>query len=64
MDTTTDEVILDLLKTAAAAHGAFEAEELGGVYDEEWPEWYAAHMTSALAARGYRLVADSTADAR
>ena len=57
MDTTTNDVILGLLKAAAAAHGEFEAEELGGVYDEEWPEWYAAHMTGALAALGYRLVA-------
>lgn len=62
MDLTTRDVILELLKGAAAAHGEFEAEELGGVYDEEWPEWYAAHMTNALAALGYRLVATSAAD--
>ena len=63
MDASTNEVILDVLKGAAAAHGVFEAEELGGVYDDEWPEWYAAHMTNALAALGYRLVADATTDA-
>ena len=63
MDATTNEVILDVLKGAAAAHGVFEAEELGGAYDDEWPEWYAAHMTNALAALGYRLVADATTDA-
>jgi len=63
MDATTNEVILDVLKGAAAAHGVFEAEELGGVYDDEWPEWYAEHMTNALAALGYRLVADATTDA-
>ena len=57
--TTTNEVFLGLLTEAAAAHGAFEAEELDGVYDEEWPAWYAAHMTSSLAARGYRLVKDA-----
>ncbi|WP_448808832.1 hypothetical protein [Agromyces bauzanensis] len=56
MHTTTREVILDLLIRTAAAHGAYEAEELGGVYDEQWPEWYATHMADALAARGYRLV--------
>ncbi|NLP84817.1 hypothetical protein HF576_13245 [Microbacterium sp. CFH 90308] len=63
MDATTNEVILDVLKGAAAAHGVFEAEELGGVHDDEWPEWYAAHMTNALAALGYRLVADATTGA-
>ncbi|HVL62277.1 MAG TPA: hypothetical protein VM430_12845 [Microbacterium sp.] len=61
--TTTNEVILGLLTEAAAAHGAYEAEELGGVYDEEWPAWYAAHMTSSLAARGYRLATDAKASA-
>ena len=54
--TTTRDVILDLLTQAAAAHGVYEAEQLGGVYDEQWPEWYAAHMTDALAASGYRLI--------
>ena len=53
--TTTRGVILELLRQAAAAHGAYEADELGGVYDERWPEWYAAHMSEALAAQGYRL---------
>lgn len=52
----TSEILLDLLRQAAAAHGIHEQEELGGVYDEAWPAWYAAHMTRALAERGYRLV--------
>jgi hypothetical protein len=52
----TSEILLDLLRQAADAHGIHEQEELGGVYDEAWPEWYAAHMTRALAERGYRLV--------
>jgi hypothetical protein len=30
-----------LLKAAGEAHGVFEREELGGVYDEDWPAWYA-----------------------
>jgi hypothetical protein len=59
MDTTTTDVILDVLKRAAAAHGVHEAEELGGIYDEQWPEWYAAHMTRTLAELGYRLVGPS-----
>lgn len=48
-------VILDALKKAAAAHGVHEAEDLGGVYDEQWPEWYADHMAATLADAGYRL---------
>jgi hypothetical protein len=51
-----DKILLGLLEQAAAAHGVHEQEELGGVYDEAWPEWYAAHMARALAEQGYRLV--------
>jgi hypothetical protein len=50
------EILLDLLEQAAAAHGIHEQEDLGGVYDEAWPEWYAEHMARALAEQGYRLV--------
>ncbi|HEU4465894.1 MAG TPA: hypothetical protein VFR98_05150 [Agromyces sp.] len=53
--TTTRDVILDLLVEAADAHGVYEAAELGGVYDQGWPDWYATHMTAALEAKGYRL---------
>jgi hypothetical protein len=49
-------ILLDLLKQAAAAHGIHEAEVLGGVYDIEWPQWYATHMANRLAETGYRLV--------
>lgn len=52
---TTTEVLLDALKRAAAAHGIHEAKDLGGVYDEDWPQWYAAHMTRTLADTGYEL---------
>ena len=52
---TTAEVLLDALKRAAAAHGIHEANDLGGVYDEDWPQWYAAHMTQTLAEVGYEL---------
>ena len=40
---TTDRIdaIEALLAEAAAAHGVFEATELGGVYDAAWPRWYA-----------------------
>ncbi|WP_162605998.1 hypothetical protein [Jiangella aurantiaca] len=52
----TQEIILDLLQQAAAAHGEYEADVLGGKHDEEWPQWYAAYMARALAAAGYRIV--------
>jgi hypothetical protein len=56
LDPRPNELVLDLLKQAAAAHGVHEKEDLGGVYDEAWPEWYAEHMTRTLAERGYRIV--------
>lgn len=56
---STTELLLDLLKRAAAAHHMYEQGELKGVYDKDWPQWYAEHMTKALAASGYRLVKDS-----
>lgn len=49
-------VILDALQRAAAAHGVHEAEELDGKFDEQWPQWYAEHMTRTLADNGYRIV--------
>jgi hypothetical protein len=30
-----------LLDAAKEAHGAYERDELDGVYDEDWPAWYA-----------------------
>ena len=55
-DIDTTAVILELLKRAAEAHGVHEKTDLGGVYDKDWPQWYAAHMTRALAEQGLRLV--------
>jgi hypothetical protein len=52
---TTTEILLDALTQAAKAHGVHEAEELGGVYDEQWPQWYAEHMTRTLDEAGYRI---------
>lgn len=37
------EAITALLVEAEEAHGVFEKTELKGVYDREWPRWYAAH---------------------
>jgi hypothetical protein len=55
MDESMVDVLTDALKRAAEAHGVHEAEDLGGVYDEEWPRWYAEHMIRALRADGYEL---------
>jgi hypothetical protein len=32
-----------LLAETEAAHGVYETTELNGVYDTEWPRWYAAY---------------------
>jgi len=57
LDTAATTVLLvDQLKATAAAHGVHEKNELGGVYDDDWPQWYAAHMAEALARQGYQLV--------
>jgi catechol 2,3-dioxygenase-like lactoylglutathione lyase family enzyme len=34
------------LRRAAAAHGEHEQRALGGVYDENWPDWYAQFMVA------------------
>ena len=31
------------LKDTEASHGRFEETELKGVYDQDWPSWYAAY---------------------
>jgi phosphoserine phosphatase len=49
-------LILGALKQAAAAHGEYETNELNGVYDEQWPEWYAEHMARTFREAGYRIV--------
>ena len=38
---TSTKEIADLLSQAGAAHHIFETNELQGVYDMEWPVWYA-----------------------
>jgi hypothetical protein len=37
------EAISALLTETEQAHGVHEATVLGGVYDKEWAEWYAAY---------------------
>ncbi len=42
---TTDRIgaLEALLAETEAAHGVYETAELNGVYDQEWPRWYAAY---------------------
>jgi hypothetical protein len=54
---TTAGILTEALARTAAAHGAYEAEVLNGVYDDDWPQWYAQHMARTLADDGYRLTA-------
>jgi hypothetical protein len=45
-DGTADErieALTTLLAQTGAAHGRFEETELNGVYDQEWPRWYAVY---------------------
>jgi hypothetical protein len=37
------EAVSRLLADTEAAHGRFEETELKGVYDQDWPSWYAAY---------------------
>lgn len=56
-DIPTDptEAVAALLAEAEAAHGVYETTELDGVYDQDWPRWYAeyavAHGMSVLLGR-------------
>lgn len=47
------DILLDALKSAAAAHGVHEKEL--GKPDPDWPQWYAEHMTRTLGVAGYHL---------
>ena len=40
------DTLATLLETAGNAHGAYETTELGGVYDQQWPQWYAAYLVA------------------
>jgi hypothetical protein len=37
------EALTSLLSETGQAHGRFEQTELNGVYDQQWPTWYAAY---------------------
>src|SRR5215213_1755638 len=44
METRAEKAIAALLRETETAHGAYETNVLGGVYDEAWPAWYAAYL--------------------
>lgn len=44
MPTERSNAIRALLVEAEQAHGVYEATELNGVYDQEWPRWYARYL--------------------
>jgi len=44
MEMTPEKAVTALLKETEAAHGAYETNVLGGVFDEEWPAWYATYL--------------------
>jgi hypothetical protein len=74
MAATPETAVAALLREAEAAHGEYETSVLGGVFDQDWPRWYAAwlldhgladHLTGAgrgdvdrLAERLAQLAAD------
>ena len=41
--------LANAFRRAEAAHGKYEARELGGQRDANWPEWYAAYMVAEQA---------------
>jgi hypothetical protein len=44
MEMTPEKAVSALLRETEAAHGAYETNVLGGVFDEAWPAWYAAYL--------------------
>jgi hypothetical protein len=51
--TTTFASVNDLasaMRRASKAHGEHEAR-IGGKYDENWPDWYAAYMVAELSGK-------------
>ena len=40
MDDAKARAVEALLREAGSAHHVFERDELGGVYDQDWPAWY------------------------
>jgi hypothetical protein len=43
MSADRTESLVALLGQAEAAHGVYESTELKGLYDQNWPRWYAQY---------------------
>lgn len=43
MEADRSTAVAALLRQAELAHAEHEAKDLGGVYDQEWPRWYASY---------------------
>ncbi len=48
-------LLAELLTSAAEAHHVYQTDDLGGVNDEQWAQWYAEHMVTALEKRGLSI---------
>ena len=63
MATDRIEALQALLAETEAEHGVYETTELNGVYDQDWPRWYAGyaveHGIGAL--MGREITADELA---
>lgn len=44
----TKDELTRLLSEAEEAHGQYEKEQLGGARDEDWAQWYAEYILTAL----------------
>ena len=44
METSAEKAVAALLRETQTAHAAYETNDLGGVFDQEWPAWYAAYL--------------------
>ena len=44
MESTAEKAIAALLTKTETAHGVYEMNVLGGVFDEAWSTWYAAYL--------------------
>lgn len=53
-----------LLGRTGEAHGVYEQRELGGVYDQQWPQWYAVYLVEhgLCDLVGVMLTVDNVAD--
>jgi catechol 2,3-dioxygenase-like lactoylglutathione lyase family enzyme len=53
LQSETTGFLQESLKSTAAAHGVHEQKI--GKRDEDWPQWYAEHMSRTLAEAGYQI---------